>query len=385
MKYNIPLNIDCPEDIDYETVLKDKFIEIYTIDVLDLSIEQIFSLCLGFIHPFRQKWMKWTTRDNKDLLKLLTKNDLEDYESMLTEQQHRWISKDTFSNPQKVEERKKGLLEHKIQIVELLMLVKEDDNLPKQNNKIDITIKRKGVNHKFNFNDFAFFNKVASLLRTQIDEFALFHTYLPPKESKECIINSVDPVWNLKIQNTFNKSDFNLEIDPPCISWDIIKKYALEHPIKPKRITLEMLESKYESLKAKQKEQNKPGARDKNSRLARLALNLSYLYNFKTYWNQNEIKSIYDFPITNEIYRFVYDYLNIWGLIETQNIYTDKELKTNYTKALVKQLRNKTNFEYDKVKFHTEFEIDLLHKIKYGEAELDEFERYRNKFIYCYM
>jgi len=145
-----------------------------------------------------------------------------------------------------------------------------------------------------------------------------------------------------------------------------------------------MLESKYESLKAKQQEQNKPGARDKNSRLARLALNLSYLYNFKTYWNQNEIKSIYDFPITNETYRFIYDYLNIWGLIETQNIYTDKELKTNYTKALIKQLRNKTNFEYHKKKFKTEFEINFLHMIKYGEEEFSEFERYRNKFIYYF-
>ena len=363
------------EKVDYKAA-DIKYNEIYNIEPSNILTESIFTLCLGFITPHRPVFFKPSEFNGKELLKLLMRNDLEDYEDMLTEFQQRWINGDKFNNPLYRDKFKKDFLEYQIQIVELLMLKRNNSRKKPESYDIDITIKKGIKNHKIHFSNRDFNLAIGKLLESEINKIKMFHSYLPQDEVKKCIVDSVDPEWNLLAMEIFDKNEFNLELEPPIISEDAIRKYAIEHSIKPKVIRNEMLESKYNSLKIKQQALNKPGAHDKNSRKARLALGLIYLYNFKNYWEQSEIKSIYDFPISADIYRFVYDYLNIWGLIEKKSMSSDKELKTNYAKALINNFKSKVDFEYNNAKFRKEYIIDLLHRIKYGESEIDEYKNF---------
>ena len=103
------------EKVDYKAA-DIKYNEIYNIEPSNILTESIFTLCLGFITPHRPVFFKPSEFNTKELLKLLLRNDLEDYEEMLTESQQRWINGDKFGNPLYRDEFKKGILEYKIQI-----------------------------------------------------------------------------------------------------------------------------------------------------------------------------------------------------------------------------------------------------------------------------
>lgn len=114
---------------------------------------------------------------------------------------------------------------------------------------------------------------------------------------------------------------------------EAIDDYA-ENSMKEVEITVEFLNNKLKNLTKKGK---KKGARIKNSRLAGLCEDLSFLKRIDKYLSQTETEYICDFPLTNDDCRFIYACLVLFNIIEDNSKFRSKTLPENYIRTILKQ------------------------------------------------
>lgn len=114
---------------------------------------------------------------------------------------------------------------------------------------------------------------------------------------------------------------------------EAIDDYA-ENSMKEVEITVEFLNNKLKNLTKKGK---KKGAKIKNSRLAGLCEDLSFLKRIDKYLSQTETEYICDFPLTNDDCRFIYACLVLFNIIEDNSKFRSKTLPENYIRTILKQ------------------------------------------------
>lgn len=151
-------------------------------------------------------------------------------------------------------------------------------------------------------------------------------------EAKELML--ADPKWSSKVYEDVNVGTEDNPVFERKESEDEILMFA--HIFyKEVRLNEDVLKHRLKYLKNKYKK--KRGAKVKNSGIAYLIENLTFLKRIDNYINQPEIKHICDMPLTNNDCRFVYACLSFFKIFEFNSVNISKTFPENYIRTIIKQ------------------------------------------------
>jgi len=172
-------------------------------------------------------------------------------------------------------------------------------------------------------------------------------------------------------------------ISPSLIPEDIIENYSFVH-YKEREVTLDLVNNVIDELEqALNSKKSIPGAKIKNLEIGDLAKRLSYLHQMGKFLKDEEQNSINIFPLSNETCRFIYQYLDFWGLLNDQVRFDEeeKEKRTNYIKSLIRNFKNYSKDNLKKIipgtgirDSHLETRIDLYKMVTRSKISPQEFQ-----------
>jgi hypothetical protein len=152
------------------------------------------------------------------------------------------------------------------------------------------------------------------------------------EEAKKLML--ADENWSKKVYHEVN---IGTEINPIIVQQENEEEISMFAHSFTKEVTLNKDNLKVRLKYITTKYHKKRGAKVKNSCLASLIENLTFLKRIDKYINQPEIKHVCDMPLTNNDCRFVYACLTFFMIIEDNSINRSKTLPENYIRAILKQ------------------------------------------------
>jgi hypothetical protein len=151
-------------------------------------------------------------------------------------------------------------------------------------------------------------------------------------EAKELML--ADPKWSSRVYEDVNVGTEDNPVFEKKESEDEILMFAHSF-YKEVMLNEDVLKHRLKYLKSKYKK--KRGAKVKNSSIAYLIENLSFLKRIDKYLNQTETEYICDIPLTNDDCRFIYACLVLFNTIEDNSKFRTKTLPENYIRTILKQ------------------------------------------------
>ena len=162
------------------------------------------------------------------------------------------------------------------------------------------------------------------------------------KEAKEEMLLDDEHKIHVYTEQNFGTNE---EPDIQTIEFEqAIDLYAETHT-KEQKITAEFLENKLKKLSKDCK--RKKGAKIKNSGLANMCENLSFLIRLKKFYSQNDTEYICDIPLSNKDCRFIYACLAFFNIIEDNSENRSKTNPENYIRSILKQKQFNTWLDED--------------------------------------
>ena len=152
---------------------------------------------------------------------------------------------------------------------------------------------------------------------------------------------------NEKFKNSVYRKINNGSPEEPDIievEFDVAIDHYAENSMKEMEITVDFLNNKLKNLTKKGK---KKGAKIKNSRLADICEDLSFLKRIDKYLNQTETEYICDIPLTNDDCRFIYGCLVFFNITEYNTTTITKTLHENYIRTILKQKKRESWIDED--------------------------------------
>lgn len=268
--------------------------------------------------------------DILELRKLLIKNDLEEYVSLLMSYVYSlYFSSLALENSMKFEkntENASNKKNHEKELTKLLIFL-FSSNFGKLTS----------ISFKKPRNSITISNQVLieTVVASAIDEFKEnnYHVLkLTYQEAKAEMLQS--DIWKNHVYIYENLGTYE---QPDLIKQEntlSIERYADTH-FKTIQIELDSLIQKYESM-------NIPttrGAKTKNSDIAFLANKLLFLKRIDKYLSNKNIVEISQMPLTNQECRFIHDFLVCFNLVENKNTSSSKTLPQNFIKSIFKAFK----------------------------------------------
>jgi hypothetical protein len=153
-------------------------------------------------------------------------------------------------------------------------------------------------------------------------------------EAKELML--ADPKWSSKVYEDVIVGTEENPVFEKKESEDEILMFAHSF-YKEVLLNKDVLKHRLKYLKSKYKK--KRGAKIKNSHIAYLIENLSFLKRIDKYLSQTETEYICDIPLTNDDCRFIYGCLVFFNIAENNTTTITKTLHENYIRTILKQIK----------------------------------------------
>ncbi|MEI7502048.1 MAG: hypothetical protein WCJ61_02075 [Paludibacter sp.] len=365
------LNID---DIIYELSNNDpENIKLNSLDLNNIPTEIVFTLLFGensqFFFESELAYNKLKDQFEDCIIKtseLLDKKKLMSFHDQLVQLQI-YLMKNGLVV---IDYHEEFLIKQKsqLEIVEALYRIMQY----KLSNKLNIELIIKGTyTNKVNLNDEKIINEFQKFLVTEFENQNLNEANLTFDEAKQEIDEYEDGDFIQEyLDNSYHHPFKGIIYDIENVPDDFINIYADVH-YKKVETTIELVKTTLDDLKFSiNNSKVKKGAKSKNKKLGNLALQLSYLYNFNEFINQNEIDSIYDFKISNDCFRFIYEYFEIWGVLKNKTSIDDDEHRANIIKSIISQIKKKN--------FHSLFKnlelVNKIRRVKFGNGYFNDKE-----------
>lgn len=323
----------------------------------EITKEDIFEMCMGFEEQLYNHELKEREIDYSGLKSFLNGTILKPYTEMLIEYQNiefQWeecvpmSQEDNWNSFYKTNA-------NNIKITELVLLLY---NSSSSNHGIDISFSN--VRQTVKINNQTITNTILDALITKYKQSKLDYSKMSNEEARENIIALKDKKWFKEYCFDSRIKHSELSVENP--TEELVRSYAESHSLK-REITKEFLQLKLKELE-KLKPEKKVGTKQKNNKIASLALDLSYLIRIESFLYQNKCEHIFDFELSNETCRIIYDYLDYWGLIRDNLTGKNPSTRHSYIAAMIKQYKKPLeNYERDYFVFQHEFKIDYLWKL----------------------
>lgn len=153
-------------------------------------------------------------------------------------------------------------------------------------------------------------------------------------EAKKLML--ADPKWAIKVYEEVNVGTEENPVFEKKESEDEILLFAHSF-YKEVMLNEDVLKHRLKYLKSKYKK--KRGAKVKNTGLAYLIENLSFLKRIDKYIYHAKTEYICDIPLTNDDCRFIYSCLAFFNITEYNNTTITKTLHENYIRTILKQIK----------------------------------------------
>lgn len=367
--------------------------KVESFDPQNLSNKFIFELCMGEIEYYDTFFDNYfnLVRGNKDkFLDILNDNDngMGDYYHLFLDYQ-KAFTLDLIANL-KMKSKKDGLRpekEYAYKVAKMLQMVML--SYSKRNHSLEISISNKS--DLISVSNINLTSAIEKALKEELVNILMKETKPTQKEARQEIIKKIDLEWLSKYsKGLFFSEALKAQEKKKGILNNITDFLTSEDGQINLKFVNEVLYEQTSFLK------RKPGKEVQNKEIGELAIRLSYIFNFENFINseQNNCESILDYKLTAKTYRFIYDYLNFWGLIrsskkttETNSFLTEsfkmkikrfneiddideKERRIKNVESIIKHAKNRLQ---TKGVFHTENKINLLRKVLRGEASIVDY------------
>lgn len=162
------------------------------------------------------------------------------------------------------------------------------------------------------------------------------------EEAKKLML--ADENWSKKVYHEVN---IGTEINPIIVQQENEEEISMFAAMFTKEVVLNKDNLKARLKYLTSKYGKKRGAKVKNTGLACLCENLSFLKRIDRYINQSEIEHICNIQLTNEDCRFIYSCLIFFNIIEDNSKFRSKTLPENYIRSVLKQKKMDAWIEED--------------------------------------
>jgi hypothetical protein len=273
-----------------------------------------------------------------DFKRLMIKNDLDDYtfillyyiiEIYLSDKVDEAINSHIQSDNERVIAR-----QYEIDLTKTLLFLLDDKTL---NMSVTFNKSRSSVT----IQNELIVKQLANKLYVEFKKHDFHKVALTYQEAK------AEMLLNEKFKNCVYRKINNGSPEEPDIievEFDVAIDHYAENSKKEMEITVDFLTHKLKTLTNKGK---KKGAKIKNSRLADLCEDLSFLKRIDKYLNQTETDYICDIPLTNDDCRFIYGCLVFFSITEYNTTTITKTLHENYIRTILKQKKRESWIEED--------------------------------------
>lgn len=211
-----------------------------------------------------------------------------------------------------------------------------------------------------------FFEAVSNLY----SELNMNRTRLTIEEAKNELMKPefIDDLKELNLKCGFQHEDIDINNIPDAVLNDYAESISTE-----REINAEFFKTKRQELNVYMDQiKPKPGRKRENIDLGELALDLSYLIRFQRFVLQDDVEHIYDYEISNNDLKLIFNYLNFWDLktlkrnVKNKDENSDRELKSGYinVSSWINSYKLKRGKKYCDVQPElNEIEIDKYRKI----------------------